>query len=708
MILKFRSLDVIDQDDLHHRYQAKLKYRSKAQKVDVLRFDPKIAPGDRWGGDGLDSGWLKTLCTRYLKDRNVQRCGVDYALVENADPCPDLPLPALDTAVVERLQNTLDCKLFDSEYLAVRQPPVEAPGIGRVTRFHAQDLVGADLARKALDDWDSGAPPARRSRTVNVAAVDSGVDVRSLPVANLAPPLRDCAQSPPTRIDCPLGSSPWHGTQVAAEVVGRPPVGTGARARLSWVVVAESQGSLIRARDELLADAEPPRVVNISMGMVGAAYDATAREAVYQLAARTTLVQSAGNRYPAPLELFKTQTNGIVVADLSPNGLANDTSQAGPEVVIGAPSGEALTTFGRDEGAGPRARAFQRFGYTSGAAPLVTAAVSNAQSLLRSTTTEELKTLLRGTAIRTSAYRAGSGGGGAGSLNSYKLTRVVMRLAERGWNEPGSDHAALLADPSLTDFSAMAATKFRQAREGLEQVGCEAEREGLRLLREAYFLDPENVEIRAYLGRLYREYGLVTQAQFVEARSVSDTVDGIADPLERFLAGTRNGRPVEWSVRAFEAIAGEEPQYEAARYLFRVHGGAIGPALDRFLTSPNRDVRRAWYRDWGRGGLPPGQAAGVLERVFAVGDEEMRADAASWAARRERPPEGDPWPFVARALEDSEPVRHAIARYLNYLPDGPRCRETAERLSRDSSERIRALTRQSLPPFRCGGQSYDW
>ena len=134
-------------------------------------------------------------------------------------------------------------------------------------------------------------------------------------------------------------------------------------------------------------------------------------------------------RCPVPITSVKAKAsrdyNAIIVGNLDTNGSRHPASQQGPEVFIMAPSGDHLTTVGRNNH-------YRRFSGTSGATPLVTGSLAGFEWLSQyHPTPQEAKKLLEKTAIPTQYSNKSPRQNGVGMVNSYKLAMVGKRLKEQ-------------------------------------------------------------------------------------------------------------------------------------------------------------------------------------------------------------------------------------------------------------------------------------
>lgn len=214
-------------------------------------------------------------------------------------------------------------------------------------------------------------------------------------------------------------------------------------------------------------------------------------------------VMSAGNDYPRTLatnndeQLQAIADNLITVGSCSPAGCISRFSRAGKHLTIVAPSDHFIQTA-RSDPEQPTT-----FAGTSGATPLVSGALADVLSILPSLTAAEAQQLLQKTAIPTAV----SDEDGGGVVNYYKLLRVAYRV-NLMTNGDISRQRQLINDDSSYDFHHEALIKLREAEQASDSGNY------LSALREAFFLDPDNSEVRDKLSSFYWQSGYYAQAMF--------------------------------------------------------------------------------------------------------------------------------------------------------------------------------------------------
>lgn len=227
--------------------------------------------------------------------------------------------------------------------------------------------------------------------------------------------------------------------------------------------------------------------------------------AIAQLAKQDKVlhVMSAGNDYPHTLatndskQLSTIADNLITVGSCSPAGCVSRFSRAGNHLTIVAPSDHFIQTAHRD----PEQPV--TFAGTSGATPLVSGALADVLSILPALTTKEAQQLLRKTAIPTTLNDEDGGG----VLNYYKLLRVAYRIKQLT-DRDSSIRQQLIDDDTTYDFRVEALAKLQQAEQSQDHGNY------LSALRETFFLDPHNNEVRDKLSKFYWQTGYHAQALF--------------------------------------------------------------------------------------------------------------------------------------------------------------------------------------------------
>lgn len=305
-----------------------------------------------------------------------------------------------------------------------------------------------------------------------------------------------------------------HGTAVATLIAGQPPFGVSARGEIDFLSTFTDQGAfarmLMNAQDlkniedryrhffALLAEQKVlPDIINISAELPSTGDSATSPAAeitkkLSELAKRTLIVNSADNRFPYPMGELERRLSGeiVIVGSSDPSGYVSSFSPSGEKVTVCAPSDDCLRTRGINED-------FISFGFTSGAAPLVTGALADVLAFLPTLTASEAVEMLRKTAIM------GVGESAVPNLNYYKLVRVAAKLADTGWPE----HREMIFDDQLYDFTA-------EAQQLLTSAEGAAAEELFTRLRVAFFLDPHNYAVREILAAIYTQAGYAAQALF--------------------------------------------------------------------------------------------------------------------------------------------------------------------------------------------------
>ena len=213
------------------------------------------------------------------------------------------------------------------------------------------------------------------------------------------------------------------------------------------------------------------------------------------------LIGSAGNDYPQPVfgDNSISDIAFISVGSCNPAGSPSHFSQCGKLNIL-APSDDYSQTYKHNSST------LAIFGGTSAASPLVSGAVADFLAILPSQkiTYPQLEKLLHATAIPVAVDPEIDGD--IRVLNYYKLLRVALRIRYAVENNLTSDKVQQMVEDAATyDFGAEA-EKAKQL--ALKSVG----EDYFNYLRQAFFLNPHDSEIRTLLSNIYRTHGLQAQA----------------------------------------------------------------------------------------------------------------------------------------------------------------------------------------------------
>jgi hypothetical protein len=457
----------------------------------------------------------------------------------NGDICPLEPSYVPDTPDVVSFLSQLTksypdlvedgCQLF-LDTSESRSPRINESQFGALTPFWAQEAIGAPEAKSFLDLHDKLLPSAK-SKRVSLAVLDRDFRLSALPKNRISSSLVRCSVSK-DRCDDPFfinnskvpGPRAAHASFVSNLIIGNAPIGTGSRAYLMIAKPINDLGDISAAVNTWTKLKSTPQIVNLSMG-----FDARAEKELLQLGESTIVVAAAGNEsFFSPSYITKPD-NLINVASLAPDGTLSSftTERTATHVVIGAPSD--MSVLSRKDRWNPRS--LDRFGGTSGAAPLVTGSLSNVQSLLPDLTRAEAKALLQNVAIQTAGYLGDSGMNGAGVVNAYKMIRVAANL-QKEWPK----NRAQILDPNSDAYDFKYEVKSQlKAIAKLEQrpTDCRALRDAFRLRREIFFLDPENLENRNKLSAYYASRGFHSQAHYYADPAKAAHVKDVAARLQK-------------------------------------------------------------------------------------------------------------------------------------------------------------------------------
>ena len=398
------------------------------------------------------------------------------------------------------------------------------------TEFWPHEAIGTVEVREFLQELSNQGYPLSAS---DVAVIDMGFpyDASGTKLSQAAESFLNLKEGyqlkkgrAANRDDAKIGR---HGMQVASIIAGKSPVGTSINARISYLEDSIYDLEEINIPSSGVVNfswSRPPtsefdrKLSNaLRLDLIPDSLDIPEAELDRLLGGDAIIVQAAGNEFPdsdaywkvkAGIEVINNSdlvdfgSRVIKVGSVAPDGFVSSFSKTGKDVVVLAPSDNSIISYdGKKQ---------LNFGGTSGAAPLVTAALADVLSILPELKRSEARELLQRTAIKTSINEV-SDMNGAGVLNHYKLVRVAKRLADLGYPK---NRAALFND-ALYDFSAEARELHASATDSDDLNTY------LKKLRTAFLLDADNADIRTELSDTYRKAGLKKQAEFFDVPAES-------------------------------------------------------------------------------------------------------------------------------------------------------------------------------------------
>ena len=391
----------------------------------------------------------------------------------------------------------------------------------RITKLWAQEAGGSPESKELLREMEQRGFLFNSSK---IGIFDVGFDAKGTMLARLNPQVKE---------DLKRVRHDSHGTHVANLIASDSPVGMSSKGVITMIHAGLSEeeirkridntgtmptiasidrqsdlSSFIRAADE--ANLNHPDVINFSMGTSFSEIEfksgSNVVAAVDKVIDNTILVQAAGNDFPEAVEglIAGRGDKMIIVGSADPSGFVSSFSQADKRVHILAHSDNFISSYGVDG-------VLEKFGGTSGAAPQVSGAVADFVSILSSPTRDEVAHVLQKSAITTGATKVSSLNG-AGTLNQYKMLRVAKRMAEKGWPE----NRAMLFTDEIYDFTDEAKQLVDEATTLIDSTNDVDYASGFKKLRQAFFLDPDNIQARSLLAKVYRNAGHYSQALFYE------------------------------------------------------------------------------------------------------------------------------------------------------------------------------------------------
>ena len=399
--------------------------------------------------------------------------------------------------------------LFPPSYSSVNSfasvASINSNSKGKLSKLHGREAIGTPEAHQLLATQEF--PYHASEIRIFDAGFDNYKDFLSSPQA-----LQSLRLDDTYRLLEDSGSSdePDHGMLVAHLLARKSPLpGISTRGKISLL----SNADPLRNSDysQYLA---LPGVINLSKDIYTDDLNALA-----PLSNKTLFVTSAGNDFPGKsrnviLASRALEQEGmaklIPVGAIDSDGVIRKSSVSNRSVAITAP-GERLFSFDGKEKKEVRD--------TSAAAPFVSGVLADVRSILPQLTQDNAVQLLKGTAIKTATNEV-SKLDGAGVVNHYKMLRVALRLAQDGYDgeRMPDDLAAYL------DFSHEVADLMDTFTDAIEFF---------LNLRRAFFLDPNNNDLRIQLANAYRLMGLEQQAVFYDAPTEAVLFPQVKEKFEK-------------------------------------------------------------------------------------------------------------------------------------------------------------------------------
>ncbi len=489
-------------------------------------------------------------------------------------------------------------------------PPTD---YGKLTPFWAQGLIGSDIAKEYLSEYESTLDTPR------IVIIDrDGVNPAGLNETRKGVLLIECAKSGTCEKFFSRGG--LHGTKVSSLLFSNSSVGTSYNGKLSQIGYVKDEESIGKLALEMKQEKNYPDILSMSGSFDGKYkkfYTAQIRQSMEEISSRSLTVMSAGNSYPEPISFFIKDHADIIVGSLTPDGLPSLSSQNGESVLITAPSDSYLSA---ENHKGEPAN----FGDTSGAQPLVAGSISNMLSLYPVMSEGEIKSVIKITAIKTSAYNQKLQGNGAGSINAYKMVRVAERLRSKKYSLSSEAETA-----KVLNFSDEARNSYLEAKRLLNASQCELYKKGVNLLRKAWFLDPDNSSYKMELSNQYKKYGYVAESSFVDGSAIfSDRLDKdiqfqtlIKKNNPKLIISTMENEPIERQVQLFSLVMSYSNEKNLLPIIEHFYSKDLKNKTYHF-KGVNRDLYRSRM-----GGESDVQRFRYIKILFKSNDERLQLEA---------------------------------------------------------------------------------
>ena len=494
---------------------------------------------------------------------------------------------------------------------------------GKLTDYWAQEMIGADLLKEEIEK----APPLPEDKHL-VAIFDGLKNNHNIYVQNII------SHEGPQAVLPALKSAQLKFFHTKDSPGLNETEKTSKENTMNAVKNIESSGKI-------------PSFINHSMTWGFSEISEEIYKAMSRISPPSILVHIAGNNYlkgspsvdPIKSE-FSKNFDSILVGSLSPHGVVSYFSQEGEEVHILAPSHGYLTSVDNDG-------RYERFGGTSGAAPLVTGSLAGFEWLSGyHPTAKEAKLLLEKTAVPTihSVFEDPKKNG-KGMLNAYKLGKVAQRLKDRCQNNhqcfkeeiKNSKNYQFSADQSVLEDVQSAFPKCSGSDDSAQENDCTFKKKVFKKLRQAVLLDTTNVELWKQLQCIYNQEGFSENALGVEttlwalSKSLPDS-DVIKDPSVRRIIEDKGAifgiaRIEPWGLKILQTLATDKDTSAEIKGEVALAAGFIGGAwglqlLQTLVTDTSAQVRKMIARGAGKMGEAGGKE--ILQTLAQDSDEEVR------------------------------------------------------------------------------------
>ncbi len=406
------------------------------------------------------------------------------------------------------------CDFIPKAWRSQNAPPLMN---GQLSPFWAQEYTGAILARDFVKSF-----PLDQLSIPKVGVVDLGFIPWDIDQNRLAEKLAKRMD----KVNFSHSSGTYHGQSVAQIILGSSPLGFSEIGDLDIVSPLDDG----RSADELMGNAaalmsQSADLINISMEMGG--NGDVAYKAINDAAKNGKIfVLAIGNSFPFDASSNQKNTTAIRVGSLSPIGNASWFSNESTSIDILAPSDAyVLSVASKNDG-----KTLARFGGTSGAAPQVTGSIANVLALVPKLTIEDLKTLLKATALKTLNADERIQRNGAGTLNAYKLVRVAALMKQDKIHAlaPDARRVAILQIAGQ-DFSKEFSDSAQLVEQELldENIHCDRRKARYSEVQKRFLLS-ESPHMAHALSKFYRQLGYSVNSLFYDSfdrKSVPEVFD---------------------------------------------------------------------------------------------------------------------------------------------------------------------------------------
>ena len=278
---------------------------------------------------------------------------------------------------------------------------IELLGHKKLTVQWAQEYIGSDLVQEELRDLNVD--------PIKMAIFDLGFEQEHV---SLNQPIEV-----PPQLNGNRTMRAHHGTSVASVINGASPYGHSGQVDLIQLSAITYPSYYSYAFRKFEKEDNYPKIISNSLGWTS---DSIVKVAEQAFDKNILWFLASGNSWPQEVRQREIESKALLVGSFAPNGLTTFGTQLHDDMLILAPANSELLAI---DGYGKRTL----FGGTSGATPVVAAAMANIASLWPSIDRQSTIKLLKYTSFASAENKLGQINSPR-LLNSYKAFKVAQRI----------------------------------------------------------------------------------------------------------------------------------------------------------------------------------------------------------------------------------------------------------------------------------------